>query len=57
LWHIPETPTRNANGHDDVEDHLDEKNEEEGEEVEGAVTPERKKCIHRFTVTRYQEGT
>lgn len=36
---IPEAPSRNANSHDDVDDHLGKKNEEEGEEVEGAVTP------------------
>jgi hypothetical protein len=41
-WDIPETPSRNANGHDNIDNHLDEENEEEGKEVEGTVTPERK---------------
>lgn len=36
---IPETPSRDPNGHDDVEAHLGKENEEEDEEVEGAVTP------------------
>lgn len=36
---IPETPSRDTNSHDDVDDHLGKENEEEGEEIEGAVTP------------------
>lgn len=36
---IPETPARDANRHDDIDDHLGKENEEEDEEVEGAVTP------------------
>lgn len=36
---IPETPSRDTNGHDDVDGHLGKENEEEDEEVEGAVTP------------------
>lgn len=36
---VPETPPRDTNSHDDVDDDLGKENEEEGEEVEGAVTP------------------
>lgn len=36
---IPETPSRDTNSHDDVDDHLCKENEEEDEEIEGAVTP------------------
>lgn len=39
LWVIPETPSRDTNGHDNVDGHLGKENEEEDEEVEGAVTP------------------
>lgn len=40
---VPETPSRDANGHDDEEDHLGKENEEERKEVEGAVTPRERK--------------
>lgn len=39
LWLIPETPSRDPNGHDDIDNHLGKEDEEEGEEVEGTVTP------------------
>lgn len=40
---IPEAPSRDADGHDDVGDHLGEENKEEDEEIEGAVTPSRER--------------
>lgn len=40
---LPEAPSRDADGHDDVGDHLGEENKEEDEEVEGAVTPRRER--------------
>lgn len=49
---IPEAPSRDADGHDDVGGHLREENKEEDEEIEGAVTPSREKrgtsVIHPF---------
>lgn len=40
---IPEAPSRDADGHDDVGGHLREEDKEEDEEIEGAVTPEGEK--------------
>lgn len=40
---IPETPSRDTNSHDDIDDHLGKENEEEDKEIEGAVTPREKR--------------
>lgn len=43
IFVLPETPSRDADSHDDVDDDLSEENKKEDEKVEGAVTPENRK--------------
>lgn len=40
---IPETPSGDTDGHDDVDNHLGKENKEEDKEAEGAVTPRRER--------------
>lgn len=40
---VPEPPSRDTNSHDDTDNHLGEEDEEEEKEIEGAVTPGRRK--------------
>ena len=39
---VPETPTGNSNGHDDIDDNLHKEYEKKGKKVEGAVSPVKK---------------
>lgn len=53
----PEAPTRDTDGHDDVEYHLGKENEEEREEVERAVTPVEKEREREIKLGIFQDAT